>query len=172
MPSGIITTMKLDPFYQQFLRAQFHNADIVFRFPPRHDLLMRLECFLTKTPLNYKRQDYGENTFRIELPYMEHKDVMYYNYLSENSQALFAQRVKDFYRMIVHELFADYRRKGFFKTEIVYLIIEDFSFTTSDYDRILKDFNRFVACEKSRRFTQRQKDNKKTSVKHTYSQHS
>ena len=33
MPSGMITTIRLDPFYQQFLRAQFnqHEPLLIFR---------------------------------------------------------------------------------------------------------------------------------------------
>jgi hypothetical protein len=159
MASGIICTMKLDPFYQAFLRSQFNVEEEVFEFPKGHDLLIRLEAFVTRTPVNYRAQDYGENTFRINLPHMEHKNVLYYNYLSDKKQTLFATRIRNYYQAIIHEEISKQISKGFQKDETIICLMEDFNIPSKYEDRIKRDYSRWKLAESQRRF--RRKNRKK-----------
>jgi len=152
MSSGIYTTVKLHPFYQQFLRGQFQQTEQVFQFPKGHDLLMRLEFFLAKAPADFKPANYGKQTFRIEIPYMEHKDPFYYNYISENKSVLFARRIREYFRDVIHEEIGRARRKGFTRSEIIYGLMEELHISPTYFDLMEKEYKRYLQAERSRRF--------------------
>lgn len=162
MPSGIYTTIRLDPFYQEFLRAQFNQFDPVFTFPKGHDLLLRLERFLAKPPADFKPHliDFKEETFRIEIPFMEIKDPVYYFHMSDRKMKLFSQRIRDYFREIFHEEIRKYRSKNFNKNEAIICFMEDFHISEKYEDRLIKAYNRYIDLERHRRFRRRKKSTK------------
>lgn len=165
MTSGIYTTVRLDPFYQEFLRAQFNQWDPVFTFPRGHDLVIRLERYLTQPPNDFKvkQNPFGDETFRIEIPFMELKNPAYYFYLSDRKMKLFQQRVRDFFREIFHEEIRKYRSKNFNKNEAIICFMEDFQISERYEDRLIKAYNRYIDLERHRRF-RRRKSQKTLSV--------
>jgi hypothetical protein len=166
MPSGIYTTLRLDPFFQEFLRGQFNQWDPVFTFPKNHDLLLRLERYLTMPPHDFKVISYGDETFRIELPYMELKNPSVHFYLSDIKMKMFSDRVRDYFREIFHEEIRKYRSRNFNKNEAVICFMEDFRISEQHEDRLIKAYNRYMEIERCRRYRYRQKRRKSLSVKH------
>jgi len=164
MPSGIYTTINLDPFYQEFLRAQFCQNDPVFTFPKGHDLVIRLERYLTVPPVNYKPVTYNNNTFRIEIPYMEHKNPQVHFFMSDRKQKMFAAKVKDFFREIFHEEIRKHRSRNFSKNEAIICFMEDFMISEQYEDRLVKAYNRYMDMERARRFRRVKRNNKMLSV--------
>lgn len=155
MSSGIFTTVTLDPFYQQFLRGHFNDYDIVFNFPKGHDLRLRLEAFLTPPPPDFvplKPAQYTDDTFLISIPYMEHKNPQVYFYLSEYKQKLFRRRITAFFKDIWHEYAADCKSDGFLKTEIAYMFLEDYYINYSYYERIIREYRRYLNAEKVKQY--------------------
>jgi hypothetical protein len=142
MASGIITTVKLEPFYQQFLKSHFECNELVFSFPKEHDLQSALNLLLTKNPQKNTYLDYGSFTFRIELVYLKTKNIRYNNFISERASSLFASKVRNFYGMIFHEFYSSLYR-SFKHKDIVYLWIEKHGFSESSYDRIEREARRY-----------------------------
>jgi hypothetical protein len=162
MGSGRYITIKLDPFYQEFLRGHFNWYDPVFAFPKGHDLLKRLEYYLTPPPKDWKLQDFGEWTFRIEIPLMEWKDADCYNYLSERKNKMFEIAVREYYRVIMHTEIGKAIKDHVPKNDIIFCFMDDFNISQDYYDRIIKDFDRWIKLEKMRRY--RRKKNKKNRI--------
>lgn len=156
MASGIITTVKLEPFYQQFLKTHFECNELVFTFPKGHDLQQRLTALLIKNPHPHAYLDYGKYTFRIELYTVSSKDIRQHNYISETASSIFASKVRDFYSMIFHEFYAGLYKK-FTHKEIVYLWIEKYNFSESAYDRIERDARRYRKKNYNQTYYQKQK---------------
>ncbi len=68
MPSGIFCTVRLDPFYQAFLRARFEQPPgEPFRFSKGHDLSLFFQAMLRPLPPDHPEPDHGENAFVIEI---------------------------------------------------------------------------------------------------------
>lgn len=152
MASEYFVTIKLEPFYQHFLRQHFSQHDTLFAFPPKHDLLKRLQAFLTKTPDNYKPLSQNETTFSISLPFMEHKNVAVYNCITAEKNNLFASRVREYFHLVFHDYISRYRKEGFYRNEIISIFMDDFKIEPKHSDRIEKEFNRYLQKERFRRF--------------------
>jgi hypothetical protein len=170
MSSGRYTTIKLDPFYQQFLRVQFNQNNPVFKFPAKkhHDLKIRFEFYLTPPPEDYKPANYRDWNFHIEIPYSENsiKHPDFYNYISENKNKLYANRIRNYYYDVIHEEFTRLRNKGFKKEECIICVMEDYNFEPKYEERVIKEYQRYLKRERDRRFRIRVKRIKKT--KKTY----
>lgn len=157
MSSGIICTIKLDSFYQRFLRSQFDDFNPVFNFPKGHDLAFRFQFYLsTKSALKPER--YGEDEFRIEVPYMEHKSPLYYNCMSPNFQQKFQSRIREFWRDVSHELLGKWNRAGFNREECIQKLMEEFGFTPDDEERVRREWKRYREAERLRRFRNKNKN--------------
>ena len=159
MASGIITTTKLDPFYQKFLKSHFDCSEIVFTFPKNHDLHLGLNLLLSTNPHDGAYPDYGKHTFRIDLYHIRTRDIRQYNYLSEKASAMFASKVRDFYSMIYHEFYSSLYRSYNHK-DIVYLWMECHNFTESAYDRIEREARRYRKRNYDRNYIEKKKLNK------------
>jgi hypothetical protein len=143
MPSGVFTSFKLDPFFQQFLRSYFDQSEeLVFHFPKGEDLLRKLEVLLRPVPENYKPRKH-DWLFHVELPYMKYKDPRTHNYLSETSGKIFARNIRDFFETVFHEKVSEYRNAGFEYKDCVYIFMEEFHLPVSATDRLIKDFQRY-----------------------------
>lgn len=166
MNTGRYVEIKLDPFFQSFLRSHFKEYEQIFEFPKGHDLLIRLEYLLAKPPADYKpKPESGDSSmFRIAIPYMEHKNIDSYTYMSLNAQRLFVSRIREYYKIIIHEEISSARRKGFQKDEIVLKIMEDFNLTNFNDDRIKRDYTRYLNTERFRRYRIDNKKNQKKLV--------
>lgn len=144
MASGVLTSFKLDPFFQTFLKSHFQcGSDAVFTFPKGHDLLRRLEVLLRPVPENYKPSRSHPALFHVELPYMKHKDPLYYNYLSDTAGKAFARKVRDFYELVFHERMSELRNAGYEYKECVYLFQDEYDLPPESTDRLIKDFQRW-----------------------------
>lgn len=152
--SGIICTIKLDPFYQAFLCRQFGYIETapVFAFPKGHDLSLRFQFYLSVPPRNYQTPDYGDWTFKIEIPFMEHKSANYYRFMSQKQQANFQARIRAFWKDVSHEIIGKEKRAGFLKEEIIQKLMEDFGFEENYRDRIRRDYSRYLQSERNRRY--------------------
>lgn len=157
MPSGITTTLKLDPFFQTFLQSHFEQpTDQVFCFPKDHDLLKNLNLLLTNRPAGEPDPNYGEEAFEVELYYLRYKDVRQKNWVSDTGARFFAKTVRDYYTMLFHQFYNDrYRQFGHKNT--VYLWMEENQFDESAYDRIERDARRYRQKEYNKNYYQKQK---------------
>lgn len=158
--SGIICTIKLDPFYQSFLLHQFGYSEFVpvFSFPKGHDLSTRFQFYLSKPPSGYKGEDHGKWSFKIEIPYMEHKNPKVYRYMSPKQQSAFQVRVRRFWQDVSHEIIGKEKRRGFLKEEIIQKLMEDFGFEEEHRDRIKREYSRYLQSERLRRFRSKKRN--------------
>ena len=157
--SGVICTIKLDPFYQAFLFKQFGFSELapIFEFPKGHDLSLRFQFCLSRAPYKYKGEDHGEWSFKIEIPYMEHKDPKYYRYMSPTMQGIFHKRVRSFWKDVSHEIIGKEKRAGYEKEEIIEKLMEDFGFDERFRDRVRREYSRYLQAERNRRFRRKEK---------------
>ena len=164
MASGIYTKVKLHPFYQEFLRGYFQQHELVFKFPKKHDLLTRLEQFVSIQPENRETDwisDKDCNAFLIELPYMEHKDPFYYNYISQNKSRLYAHRVREFFRDVYHEFVGRLERDGFYREEIIYIFLEEFHISPDYTDWLKKELYLYKKSLSARKHRKKRKKSHK-----------
>jgi len=149
MPSGVYTTIRLDPFYQEFLRGHFKQRDPVFIFPKGHDLLIRLERYLTRPPEGFVPRDFGDHTFRIEIPFMDHKNANYYFFMSEAKNKLYGTRIREYFKDIFHEEAGRSRRKfRLTKQEAIVCFMEDKEISPRYEDRLIKEYQRYLISER------------------------
>lgn len=149
MASPILVTLKLDPFYQRFLRSYYNCEEPVMEFPCREDFNILLAHLVGKTPKiksgeKLEKKDFGEYTFIVALPYIEHKDVFYYNHFSERSLQIFQTKVYDFFKMIFHgDLNHSVHNLGIPKNDAIRLFMEKYNLLVDDEDRIKKGYYRY-----------------------------
>lgn len=149
MASPILVTLRIDPFYQRFLRAYFNCIGPVMEFPPKSDFNLLL-TFLANKPTskqiknNLKPRDFGEYSFKVALPYIKHKDVFYYNYFSERSMQIFQRRIYLFFQLIFHcEMDEGIHNLGLSKKNAIQQFIERYDLLVDDEDRIVKAYFRY-----------------------------
>lgn len=159
MSSGRFTTITLDPFYQQFLRGWFLCKDPIFTFPKAHDLLMRLQVFLTKPPDSYIPQPASKDQLMIEIPFMEHKNVDVYNYISPALNQQFIARIREFFNMHFHERIAQLRKKHFLKEECIDIFMEENLIDPQYRDRLTKNYQRYIRNEYMRKYRKKKEKN-------------
>lgn len=169
MSTGVICTMKLDPFYQAFLRARFEQiGDGVFSFPKGHDLSLMLQFLLKPKPRDFDCSEWGEWAFRIEVPFMEHKNPQTYNYLSEARTIVLTSRIMRYWKFLAHDIITEARRRGMQKKEIIYFLLEEMDIPVFYSDRIEREYSRYLIEERQRKFLCKKKmlkDVKKMSDK-------
>ena len=164
MSSGIHVTLKLDPFYQAFLRARFQIPEgEPFRFSKGHDLSLFFQAMLRPLPADFRETDYGQWAFRIEIPYMEHKNPLTYRYISPERMVMFSSRVMRYWKMIAHDIITQARKMGMEKKEIIFFLLEELDIPLQYSDRVERDYSRYLAEERTRHF--RVKNKKLKNVK-------
>jgi hypothetical protein len=164
MSSGIYCTLKLDPFYQAFLRSRFQVPDDqVFRFSKGHDLSLFFQAMLRPAPPHFEDPDFGEDTFIVEIPFMEHKNPATYRYVSPERMVMFSSRVMRYWKMIAHDIISQARKMGMEKKEIIFYLLEELEIPLQYSDRVERDYSRYLAEERTRHF--RMKNKKLKNVK-------
>lgn len=150
MPSGITVKIKLDKFYQEFLKHQFlQSKSGFFIFDKSHDLSIKLGILLTKPPKDFTPKQYGKETFEIELPYSDVKDVRSYNYLSVNNEKILCNHIHLYFKIIFHEEIHRLRELGFQKKEAVLVFMSNYDISAEYFDRLMRAYSRWI--EKNRR---------------------
>ncbi len=153
MASGYSVKIRLDPFLQEFLKGHFHQKDAIFEFPKGHDLLVRLEWYLSKPPKDLvPKEDQHPWDFYISIPNMEHKDPFYYHYISETKNKMLQNRIREYFRDIFHEEISLGIKKGFYKNEIIYQLMDEWGINTDYEDRLIKEYQRYLNNERRRRY--------------------
>jgi hypothetical protein len=146
MSSGIYVTVKLDPFYQQYLRGLYNCFDEIFCFPRasrREYLLYSIIPLLWYPPKDFRLPDCDKESFKISLPINDSKNVLAMNYISERGIMTFIGIIKDFYYARWYE-FCDQRFFcGWGPYDIVDDFIEKYKIDPGYRERLLKDFTRF-----------------------------
>jgi len=164
MSSGISIKIKLDPFLQSFLREIYKQPSGLFRFPPRTDLSTKLSAMIRMAPRNkttrlydlmdvkwiyppepIKRVDYGDDTFEIEIPFMQGKNLDQYNYLPQNSSKILSSHIHQYFKMVFHEEINDLRYLGFQKKECVVMFMNKHFIDEDYFDRLMKDYTRYCS---------------------------
>jgi hypothetical protein len=157
-----VCVIKLDPFYQAFLRARFDqdgsNNNGVFVLGKGHDLSLLLQFLLKPSPPGKKALYYGADTFKIKVPGMEHKNPFTYNYLSEERQRIFTKRIIQYWKLISHEIIAEGRRRGMNKKDIIYMMLDEMDLPEYYADRIEREYSRYLHDERMRRYLNKQKE--------------
>lgn len=163
MSSGISIEIKLDPFLQHLLRFESQIVEGVFRFKKNSDLSVKLGVMLKRYPSRVLSHSewYGNldlqwfypptilrkkhaHDFEIELPYQEHKNVLYYNYLSPKAELILQKHIKQYYTMIFHEEMNRLRNMGFQKKECLQIFMEQKDIDEDNLDRLQKDYYRYI----------------------------
>ena len=157
MSSGIICTISLDPFYQQFLRVQEDQEDYpVFSFPKNHDLGKTFQAGLNCRDITPKKMKSGWE-FKIEIPYRKSKNPEYYNKMSEDAQREFQSEVRLFARRIIDKMMHEQYLEGIPKEMTIIDIMEDYNFSEDHRDRIVRWYNRLIYREKQKRYRNKKK---------------
>lgn len=147
MSSGIICKMKLEPFYQQFLRGYYRNVNPVFNFPRADgdelEIAQKLNHLLSPPPIDFKNKEYGENTFLVEVPILRSKDPFYNNYLSEKATEKLTNHIAKSFRFYFHTRMKEYHNLGFGYKESVELFMDENDIDPTYYSRCIKDLQRW-----------------------------
>jgi hypothetical protein len=159
MGSGIITKIRLEPFYQQFLKGYYHEFDIPFKFP-REDadelhLAVKFNNMLMPSPPGYKNQNFGIYEFLIEVPYQKEKDPFFYNYISLRRNTIFAERIEMAYKYHFHEEMMKLRNLGYTYKNCVELFMDELHIDAEYYDRCIKDFQRWKNAVSVKKYRQK-----------------
>jgi hypothetical protein len=158
MPSGIFCTVRLDPFYQAFLRARFEQPPgEPFRFSKGHDLSLFFQAMLRPLPPDHPEPDHGENAFVIEIPWMEHKNPQTYRWISPERNVMFCGRVMRYWKLISHDIIAQARRLGMEKKEVIFFLLEELEIPLQYSDRVEREYSRYLQEERQRRFVSKNK---------------
>lgn len=154
--------IKLDPFYQAFLRARFNedgkNSNGIFYFGKGHDLSLLLQFLLRPKPSGAKLQNYGAHTFKIGIPAMEHKNPQTYCYLSDDRQSILTRRIMRYWKLVSHDCISEARRRGISKKDIVYMLLEELDLPDYYSDRVEREYSRFLHEERNRKYLRQQKE--------------
>jgi hypothetical protein len=164
MGSGIITKIRLEPFYQQFLRGYYHEVEVPFKFP-REDadelhLAVKFNNLLIPPPSGYKIQNFGVFEFVIEVPYQREKDPFFYNYISLRRNAIFVNDIETAYKFYFHEEMMRLRNLGYSYKNCVELFMDELHIDGEYEDRCIKDFQRWKTAVSTKKY--RQKSSKMT----------
>jgi hypothetical protein len=147
MASGIYVTIKLDSFYQKFLRGYFGQQDeVVFAFPKRSRYKFNelLHWLVDYPPLTYKPRDYGKDNFRVELPRAQHFSIECRNYLSERSEEMFRRQVRNFYLNILYSCIDESVLKfNMSRTDAIDRFMQMYNLVCFDDERIKKTIQRY-----------------------------
>jgi hypothetical protein len=158
MSSQIYCTLKLDPFYQAFLRARFQQpAGEPFRFSKGHDLSLFFQAMLRPVPPGHKDPDYGQSAFVVEVPWMEHKSAETYRYVSQERNVMFCSRVMRYWKMVSHDIISQARRLGMEKKEVIFFLLEELEIPLQYSDRVEREYSRYKQEERQRRFASKNK---------------
>lgn len=155
MSSGIFIKIRLDEYYQMFLRGYYKENDRIFKFP-REDsdilgLAFKFNNLLMLAPSNSKPVDYGCENFFIEVPYQQNKDPFYYNFLSQKRNEIFFKDIRRAYKFHFEEKMMDYRDAGYDYKSCVELFQDEYNIDPKYFARGIKHYDRWkikVAVQK------------------------
>jgi hypothetical protein len=170
MVSRYYACIKLDVHYQRFLRHQFGCENEVFEFPNRHKFNTMLEHFVTALPEGYEEPDYGAETFKIAIPFMEYKNVASYRHLSCVKETIFKQKIREFYNWVIEDRIKSLMKNtektedgGMIRLdrqECTLLLIDEYDFDRGNcdsFDRLYKFITRYKKNEINRRYFSKKK---------------
>lgn len=148
MGSGINTTIRLEPFLQEFLRGYYHCNSYIFKFPKSDDDLLgiarKFNCILRPKPDKFKFQNYGNETFIIEVPYLEFENKPFLrNYISETGMKILASKIREEQKNYFHEYVSKLRNEGFEYLECTKLYMDEFKISEAYMSRLVKDYKRW-----------------------------
>lgn len=153
--------IRLDPFYQAFLRARFDQLNSnngMFEFDKGHDLSLMFQFLLRPKPPGYKQPLYGAEAFKIRIPAMEHKNPQTYCYLSDDRQQLLIKRIMRYWKMVSHDIIAEGRRRGIQKKDLVYMLLDEMDLPEYYSDRIEREYSRFLHEERNRKYLKHKRE--------------
>lgn len=159
MPSEYTVTVNVEPFVRRFLYAHFNEkADRPFAFPSRHKFNRLIEDLLFKPPLDYRKQDYCDNTMEFVIPHLEFKNEAVYNYMPESMQRVFNRRISIYITDIFELKFRNLiRNQGMTKEEAISNLQFEFGFLPEDNDRLIKHYYRWIRSEYNRKYRRKKK---------------
>lgn len=160
MGSPVYVTFKVDVFYQTFLRAYFEQYDLLFEFPAKSEFNILLEFLVKKQPraqrspdpeidfMNqleiHKKTQYGDQAFNVQLQYMEHKNVLSYNFIPPAGERIFNDKIKDLFKLVFHKhVDQAIHRIGLRKKDAIYSFMDEFNMSVSRSERLNKNYQRY-----------------------------
>lgn len=152
---GIIITIELDPFYQDFLRTHFGRRKVdPFFWPKNHNISKKFMSLLQVNPKEFKPISFGDNSFSVDIPFLSHinKDPFIHNYLSKNGNYLLTKSIKDFFDLIFHEFLTSKHKDGFNHKEAILIFMDEYSIDENNYDRLIKNAQRWRNRVKMRNY--------------------
>lgn len=160
MSTGIICKIKLDPYFQQFLRGYYRIESLIFKFPREdYDELHIARIFndlLDSPPKDFKPESFGKNEFLIEVPFQDHKDPFYCNYLSQTANEKFAKKVFEAFRDDFYDFIKEKRAIGWKEyKDIIELYMDNRQIDTKYFDRLTKDYQRWRIIKNKRKYQQK-----------------
>jgi hypothetical protein len=161
MSTGIICKIKLDPFYQEFLKGYFDNYEIVFSFPREEiedlKLVSKFKKLLMNPPNAYKPFPDDERTFLIEVPEMKDKDPLFNNYISECRNEVFTHSIHNAWRNHYHRVICTYRNQDFDYQDCIKTYMDEFKISDQYFDRLVKEYKKWRNLIKVRKFQKRER---------------
>jgi hypothetical protein len=156
---GIVITIKLDPFHQEFLKGYFKQTFRgAFFWPKGHLITKKFITLLRKPPDNFTSPKFGDWAFSVDVPWMFDKDPYYCHYLSDQGNKMLQKSIREFADMVFHEEMLKLRNNGHEYKDCILLFMEDYQISEKHFDRLLKDYQRFRNRISVQKFRKNQKN--------------
>lgn len=181
MSSGIICKIKLELFYQEFLRGMYVCYDPIFSFPEfnSRDLIMyQFYRQLRPKPVKQRTFPNSEEVFMIEVPRVDITDTSvpqkhpeYYNYIPEIGEELVFKTIETHFRFVFTEHVESYmteiknrlpegkilsnKLKKRQYDDAVKDFMSKYNISEQYFDRLIKDFSRLRVCLRRQKFRQK-----------------
>lgn len=141
--------------------ARFLYGPPPFQLKKRDNFSKLLNFLLAPAPDDYKPENYGPNTFQVQLPFYEDKNVLKHYYLSPVSQAIIIRRFNDMFELTFREHVDKCLLSGLRQNEAIYSFIEKYQLSVDVVSDLKKDYQRYRGILRQRDFYKRNR--KKTS---------
>ena len=145
MPSPTTIRIICEPYLIKFLEKLYGPAPI--QFPKGSNFNTILEVFLDKPPQNYDPTETffsGPGVLEIRLPYLEHKNVLSYWYLTETKQRVLIKEIWKFFKITFRSEISKHIVLGLDRQDAIQLFIEKYDLDQDVCDMLQKDFQRYV----------------------------
>lgn len=150
MSTARYTTVNMPKKLQYFLRGYFECNSVVFSFPreSRANWLPGVlrEClWYPPSEFNPVRDcDFGDKTFRIEIPENNYRDPDTYFYLSKTANKEFVKKVEEFFTVRFNEEMTTLRANHIKGPSAVRLFMDRYKMPVEFEDAIKRAYSRFI----------------------------
>ncbi len=146
----LTVSCEMKPYLKAFLLSCYGNSDPLY-LPKSDKFASLLSLLLSPTPDDYKPVPKSPNTVNIIIPYYNYLNISTHNYLTANSQKIFASRVESRFWVQYETCMDAYFLENIKRIDAIVLFIEKYNLP---YTSVLEGMLR-KAIYRSRRLTKK-----------------